>query len=309
MRVLVTGGAGFVGSHIVDGLIDDGHEVLVVDDLSTGNEANLNQKADLVELDIGDPALLELVSSFEPDIISHCAAHASVRVSASEPARDASTNIIGGINVCQAAIGSTCSQLIYVNTGGALYGEPDYLPCDEKHPIRPISPYGLSKWTLELYLEMLLPERVTLKVLRLANVYGPRQDPNGEAGVVAIFGQGMLRGEGVRIFGDGEQTRDYVYAADVSNAHRRAQLSEKPLTVNIGSGKGLSVNQLFKRMAQETGYGLAPEHVDERPGDVKHVVLDISRARRELSWEPRMALEDGLRRTLASLSEQGAAGK
>ena len=308
LRVLVTGGAGFVGSHIVDRLVDDGHDVLVVDDLSTGSEANLNPKADLARLDIGDQSLSELVSSFDPDLVSHCAARASVRLSADEPAHDAATNIMGGINVCQAAVGSTCSQLIYVNTGGALYGEPEYLPCDENHPIRPISPYGLSKWTLERYLEILLPERVTLKVLRLANVYGPRQDPNGEAGVVAIFGQRMLRGKGVKIFGDGEQTRDYVYAADVAEAHRLAQLSEEPLTVNIGSGTGLSVNRLFERLAQQTGYGLVPEYVDERPGDVKHIVLDISKARRELSWEPRTSLDDGLRRTLASLAEQGAAG-
>ncbi len=304
----MTGGAGFVGSHIVDRLIDDGHDVLVVDDLSTGVESNVNHEADLAKLDIGDPSLLDLASSFRPDAISHCAAQKSVPVSVSEPLRDAVTNIVGGINVCQAAVKSGCSQFIYVTTGGALYGDPEYLPCDEEHPIRPISPYGLSKWTVEHYLHMLLPGRVAPKVLRLANVYGPRQVPEGEAAVVAIFGQRMVRREAVKIDGDGEQTRDFVYVGDVAEAHRLAQLSKKPLTVNIGSGEGLSVNDLFNRMARETSYGLAPEHVDERPGDVKHVVLDISRARRELSWEPRTSLEDGLGRTLAWIGEQGAAG-
>ena len=305
MRVLVTGGAGFIGSHIVDDVVRRGDEVLVVDDMSTGVEANLSPKARLVKVDIEDPSLFELASSFKPDVISHCAAQATVPASVSEPRRDAATNIVGGINVCQAAIESRCRQFIYITTGGALYGDPDYLPCDEEHPIRPLSPYGLSKWTLEQYLHMLLPEPVPLSVLRLANVYGPRQDPFGEAGVVAIFGRSMIRKEKVRIFGDGEQTRDFVYVGDVARAHALAQETRESVTVNVGSGVGVSVNELFRLMADETSYARPPKHEDERPGDVKHVVLDNSRARRELGWQPDTSLMDGVRKTLAWLAEQG----
>ena len=219
MRVLVTGGAGFIGSHIVDRLVEEGHEVVVVDDLSSGRRANVNPDARLVDLDINSPEFLEAAASFRPDVISHWAAQASVPVSVSDPQHDAIVNVVGGINVCKAAVTAGCSQLVYVNTGGALYGEPEYLPCDEDHPIRPISPYGLSKWTLEQYLPILLPDSMGVKVLRPANVYGPRQDPHGESGVVAIFASKMVRGEPVVIFGDGEHTRDYVYVGDVVDAH------------------------------------------------------------------------------------------
>ena len=201
VRVLVTGGAGFIGSHIVDRLVGQEAQVLVVDNLSTGRQANLPDEVRLKEMDIEDPALLNVAASFRPDVITHCAAQTSVAVSMSDPLLDATTNIVGGMNVCQAAIRSECSQFVYVSTGGALYGPPDYLPCDEDHPVRPVSAYGLSKWTLECYLRMLLPPAVRLNVLRLANVYGPRQDPAGEAGVVAIFGRRMLRGragDGIR---------------------------------------------------------------------------------------------------------------
>ena len=301
MRVLVTGGAGFVGSHIVDQLVRQGDDVMVVDDLSTGLESNIAPEARLVKLDIGDPSLIDVARSFKPDLVSHCAAQASVPVSMAEPWRDALTNIVGGINVCQAAMESGCPQFIYVTTGGALYGEPDYLPCDEEHPIRPISAYGLSKWTLEQYLHILLPSRFRLIVLRLANVYGPRQDPFGESGVVAVFGRLMLRREGVNIDGDGEQTRDFVYAGDVARAHALAQNAQESLTVNVSSGEGLSINTLFRLMAEETFYPLPPEYRDERPGDVKHVVLDNTRAKRQLGWEPQTTLVDGLRQTIASI--------
>jgi UDP-glucose 4-epimerase len=304
LRVLVTGGAGFIGSHIVDQLVRRGDEVMVVDDLSTGVEANVAPEARLVKLDIADPSLVDVARSFRPDAVSHCAAQASVSVSMTVPWRDAVTNIVGGINVIEAAKESGCRQFIYITTGGALYGVPDYLPCDEEHPIRPISAYGLSKWTLEQYLRILLPSSVRLSVLRLANVYGPRQDPEGEAGVVAIFGRRMIRSEAVEIFGDGEQTRDFVYAGDVARAHSLAQDAQEPLTVNISTGESLSVNTLFRLMAEETLYVLLPENLDERPGDIKHVVLDNKRARRQLGWEPKTLLVDGLRQTIASIALQ-----
>jgi UDP-glucose 4-epimerase len=301
MRVLVTGGAGFVGSHIVDRLLAEGDEVLVVDDMSTGEGRNLSGEVRLEELDIRAPSFGKLVSSFRPDLITHTAARASVPASMSDPSLDAEVNIVGGINVCQAALTSRCPQMIYVTTGGALYGTSEYLPCDEDHPIRPLSPYGLSKWTLELYMRMLVSGSVRLKVLRLANVYGPRQDPSGEAGVVAIFAQRMLRGERVMIFGNGEQTRDFVYVEDVARAHELAQGLSEPLTVNISSGAATTVMELFHRLAKETHYRLPPQHEGERPGDVKHVVLANSRAQRRLRWTPQTSLNDGLRETLAWL--------
>lgn len=303
MRVLITGGAGFVGSHIVDELLAAGASVLVVDDLSTGKQSNLSTDAELVELDMGSPAFHDVVRRFKPDVVSHCAAQASVSGSMKDPQHDANVNILGGINVAQAAIEQGCDQFIYINTGGALYGDPDYLPCDEDHPIRPMSGYGLSKWTMECYLRILLPESMPLKVLRLANVYGPRQDPYGEAGVISIFAERMLKNEPAYIFGDGEQTRDFVYVGDVARAHRQALEHDDVVTVNIGSGKQLSVNQLFRQMAETTGYTQPPVYMDERPGDIKHSVLAVARAREQLGWESQVELADGLRITIDALRE------
>ena len=298
MRVLVTGGAGFVGSHIVDRLLEQGDDVLVVDDMSTGKRTNLPREARLEEMDIGDHALPELASSFGPDVITHCAAQAAVPVSMSDPTLDAMTNIVGGINVAKAAVSSGCRRFIYINTGGALYGEPDYLPCDEDHPVRPISAYGLSKWTMERYLQILYAGSMRVSVLRLANVFGPRQDPDGEAGVVAIFGQRMLRGEPAIIFGDGEQTRDFVYVQDAVRAHELARHAPEPVTVNIGSAVPTTVNELFRIMAEESGYRREPVHEAGRPGDVKHLVLANARAKSLLGWAPETSLVDGLRETM-----------
>lgn len=298
MRILVTGGAGFIGSHLVDRLMGDGHMILVVDDLSTGRADNLPRNADLLELDIGDPNLTEAARTFRPEAITHCAAQPSVVVSMSEPDFDARTNILGGINACRAAIESRCPQFIYITTGGALYGHPEYTPADEEHPIRPISPYGLSKWTLECYAQLLLPPAIALKILRLSNIYGPRQDPNGEAGVVAIFGAGMLRGDEVTIYGDGKQTRDFLYVGDVARAHELAVRAPGPFTVNVSAGKAMSVNELFEVMAEGAGYARAPVYAPERPGEIKHVVLANGRAQKMLGWTPEIGMADGLRATL-----------
>ncbi len=308
MRVLVTGGAGFIGSHIVDGLVEAGHEVVVADDLSSGRAENVNPHARLVDIDICAPDLLELAASFRPDAVSHWAAQASVPGSVSDPERDATVNVVGGINVCRAAVGAGVSQFVYATTGGALYGEPEYLPCDEDHPIRPISPYGLSKWTLEQYLPILLPESMAVKVLRPANVYGPRQDPHGESGVVAIFASRMARGEPVTIFGDGEHTRDYVYVGDVVDAHGLALTSGESLTVNVGTGVETSVNDLFSAMADAVGYTRPPQWAGERPGDVRWICLDSTRAREMLGWRPSTSLAQGLRKTCESFSAASLPG-
>lgn len=298
MRILITGGAGFIGSHIVDLLVSAGHDVLIVDDLSTGKAENVNSEATLVHLDIGDSALIDVAREFGPDAISHVAAQASVAVSMSDPIKDANTNIVGGLNVYRAAVETHCDQFIYITTGGALYGPPDYLPCDEQHPIRPMSAYGLSKWTLEQYLKILLPKEIPLKVLRLANIYGPRQDPHGEAGVIAIFAARMIQDQPAFIFGDGEQTRDFVFVGDVARAHDAVLRATEPLTVNISSAQPLSVNALFEMMAEATGYRHEAVHQAERPGDIKHSVLANDLAKETLGWKPQTSMIDGLQETL-----------
>ena len=300
-RVLVTGGAGFVGSHVVDGLLAKGHDVLVVDNLSTGTRSNLPAGTEFVDLDVADDGLVGVVKSFGPDVISHLAAQASVPVSMSDPNLDARVNILGGLNVVRAAMEADCEQVVYVNTGGALYGEPEYVPCDEDHPIKPISAYGLSKWTSECYFRIMLPKSIALKVLRPANIYGPRQDPHGESGVIAIFLRKMLRGDRVTINGDGEYTRDYVYVGDVVDAHDLAMKHGETFVANIGTGKGTSVNDIFRRLRTVTGYCEPPIFDTPRPGDVRHIALDASKARRVLGWEPKVGLIEGLKMTAASM--------
>ena len=297
-RILVTGGAGFVGSHVVDRLVGQGDEVLVVDDLSTGRPARVNDEARLEPIDIRDDGLSRVVRSFRPDSIVHAAAQASVPASMADPTRDADVNIGGGLNLARAAIDAGCATFVYITTGGALYGNPDYLPCDEDHPVRPISAYALSKWAFELYARMLLAPVMRLHVLRPANVYGPRQDPYGESGVIAIFSKRMLGGERVTINGDGEHTRDWVYAEDVARACEMACGAEQPVTVNVGSGRATSVNELFGLLAKATGYTLPPVHGPERPGDVRHIALDSSEALRLMGWTASVPFDEGLRRTV-----------
>ena len=304
MRVMVTGGAGFVGSHVVDRLLARGDDVLVVDDLSTGSASNLPPGVELEEMDIASPRLLDVASAWRPEAVCHAAAQPSVPVSMSDPLLDAHTNVMGGLNVLRAAMEAGAAQVVYVNTGGALYGEPDYLPCDEDHPQRPLSPYGLSKLTMERYFRLMLPPSVTLKVLRLANVYGPRQSAEGESGVISIFIRRVLRGEPVTIDGDGLQTRDFVYVGDVAAALQLAIDHPEPLTANIGAGSGVSVNELFEVIADLTGYERSPQLGPPRLGDVKHVVLEVTRARERLGWTATTSLADGLRKTVAAMRQR-----
>jgi UDP-glucose 4-epimerase len=303
MKIVITGGAGFVGSHIVQALTNRGDEVLVVDDLSTGKRANLSPEIRLEVMAIGDVGLAGVLADFGPDTIVHAAAQASVPTSVKTPDFDAKVNIVDGLNVMAAAVGAGVSRFVYINTGGALYGEPDYVPCDESHPIRPISPYGLSKATLEAYLNMLLPQSIALTTLRLANVYGPRQDPHGEAGVVAIFTERMMRDDAMTIFGDGEQTRDFVYVKDVASAVVAALGAGGRNAVNIGTGVPTSVNEVFRALAASTGYGREPAYEAAREGDVRDIYLDVSLAASVLNWQPSVGLSDGLRLTVESFAD------
>ncbi|MEO8539891.1 MAG: NAD-dependent epimerase/dehydratase family protein [bacterium] len=300
-RVLVTGGAGFVGSHITDALLSAGHRVLVVDNLSTGRQKNLARDAEFACLDIADTQLWTVMQQFRPEAVIHAAAQASVPVSMEQPQADARSNIMGSLNLIQASLRSAVSQFVYVNTGGALYGHPMYLPIDEAHPVAPISPYGLSKWTAEQYLLLLAGERMQTKVLRLANVYGPRQSPDTEAGVISVFAARMLDREPVTIYGDGMQTRDFVFVGDVARAAVKALAVEHSFMLHVSSGRGTSVREIFSRIAEATGYNAEPRFEEARAGDIRHSVLANRAAEDIMAWRPEWSLDRGIAETVRSL--------
>ncbi|MQG18360.1 MAG: NAD-dependent epimerase/dehydratase family protein [SAR202 cluster bacterium] len=297
MKIVVTGGAGFIGSSIVDRLILNGEEVLVLDNLSTGRIEYLNQYAEFENVDIDSSNLKNIFLKFQPEAIIHCAAQISVKDSESDPIFDAKNNIISGLNLLKIAIDSNVRQILYLGTGGALYGEPKYLPCDEIHPINPISPYGLSKWTLERYMDLILPEPILKKVLRLGNVYGPRQDHTGASGVVAIFLSKMFLNNVVEIYGDGEQVRDFIFISDVVDAVEIALKSTSSFTVNISSGVGASVNEIFKILCTQTLYKDSPQFKSKISGDINRIILSNDKAKSYLDWAPKISLEEGLNKT------------
>jgi UDP-glucose 4-epimerase len=300
MKVLVTGGAGFIGSHVVDLYLENGYEVVVVDDLSTGREANLNPKAKFYPLDIRNPELAEVFERERPDFINHHAAQMDVRRSVADPLFDADVNVRGSIHLLELARKSQVKRFIYISTGGAVFGEPVYLPCDEDHPINPICPYGASKHTVEHYLYMYFVNYgLKYTVIRYPNVYGPRQDPHGEAGVVAIFTGQMLGGVQAVINGDGEQERDYVYVGDCARANLLALTKAGEAGIyNLGSSTGTTVNQIFNHLKAITGYPLQAVHGPAKLGETRKIYLDASKAQRELGWQPEVNLEDGLRNTV-----------
>jgi UDP-glucose 4-epimerase len=309
-RVLVTGGAGFIGSHIVDAYVAAGLDVVVVDNLATGNRANLNPAARLYEVDIRDRAGLEQVFAAErPEIVNHQAAQASVRVSMEDPPRDAEINVLGSLNVLEAARKHGTRKLIYAATGGAAVGEPKYLPVDEDHPVEPLSPYGADKHAVEHYC-VLYQKSFGLEttILRYANIYGPRQDPRGEAGVIAIFTGLLLNDERPTIFGTGDQERDYTYVGDVARANVLALTRGGGGMFNIGTGKSASVNDLFAHLAELTGFGEQPIYADPLPGEVFKIYVTYERARQVLGWEPTVTLQDGLRLTVESARASFAVG-
>ena len=307
MKTLVTGGAGFIGSNLVDALIERGDDVVVIDDISTGKRANLEaaaQKgAQLAELDIRDAqAVSDAVGRAQPEAIFHLAAQIDVRKSVADPAHDSSINVGGTINVLRAAKTHEVARIVNTSTGGAIYGEGQVLPAPEDHPVAPEAPYGLSKFCAEQYCELFrrLHGLNTLS-LRYGNVFGPRQDPLGEAGVIAIFCGALLEHRTPQIFGDGEQTRDYIYVGDVVEANLRAAAAEATGAINIGRGVQTSVVEIVRALARHSDNGFQATHGPARPGEVQHIYLDTSRAREELGWEARVDLDEGLELTLASL--------
>jgi UDP-glucose 4-epimerase len=299
MKVLVTGGAGFIGSSIVDLLLEAGHSVAVVDDLSTGKQANVDARARFHLADIRDAnALGEIFDREQPDVVSHQAAKASVRESMEKPVLYADVNVLGSLNLLEQARRRGVKKFIYASTGGAVYGEPQFLPVTEDHPINPLDPYGASKHHVEHYLNIYRANfGVSSTILRYPNVYGPRQDPFGEAGVVAIFCRLMLRGEKPTINGTGKQERDFVYVGDIARANLLAMEGKHEGIYNIGSGKGTDINTLFGKLSEIILFAGEPTYGPAKLGEVFKIYVDASRARRELGWEPTVSLEEGLRKT------------
>jgi len=302
MRVLVTGGAGFIGSHIVDAFIGAGHDVGIVDSFwehGGGRRANVNPKAQLFETDIRDAALADVFSRFAPEVVSHHAAQHSVAISTQDPVFDADVNVRGLLNVLTHAARSKARKVIFASSA-ATYGTPRYLPIDERHPQLPESPYGITKMIAEHYLRYFAAgSEMKYTALRYGNVYGPRQDPNGEAGVIAIFSGRILAGESIRIDWDGEQQKDYVFVGDVARANLLALDRADNDIINIGTGLGTSVNALHEAIAKVVGHDVSVVHAPKRPGDVYRCVFAIDKAKAVLGWEPQTHLAAGIEQTVA----------
>jgi len=303
---MVTGGAGFIGAHIVDRLLADGDGVCVVDDLSTGLASNIAPGARFHRVDVGDlAALQEVVESFRPEVVFHLAAQMNVQRSTREPELDARVNILGGVNVLRSAVSAGTRRIVYASTGGAVYGNATRLPASEAEPTHPVSEYGASKLAFEHYLSVYGNRgQIEYVVLRYPNVYGPRQRPDGEAGVVAIFARQMVRGEKVTIFGDGTKTRDYLYVTDVVEANLRAACGPSGIVANLGWGRQVSDIEIFREVASATGYTEAPIQSSVRPGEVLRICLDPGVASRTWGWLPTVPLRDGVRRVVEHVESQ-----
>jgi UDP-glucose 4-epimerase len=297
-RVVLTGGAGFIGSHVADWLLAEETKLVVIDDLSSGVASNVPHGVELFRLDLASPEAQVAIADLHPTVVIHCAAQTSVPASVADPVRDARSNAIGSLNVFLASRVAGARQVVYVTTGGALYGDSDAAAHTEHDQIAPASPYGISKWMAELYLGV-IGAAPTATVLRLANVYGPRQAARGEAGVIATFVSRMRDGLSVVVDGDGEQTRDMLYVDDAVAAIKAAMDRERSGAFNIGTGVGTSVNTLFSLIARLTGYSLPRQAGPARTGDIRHSVLDASLAKAQLGWQARTSLEAGLAETVA----------
>lgn len=315
MRALVTGGAGFIGSNLVDRLLAEGHSVEVIDNLSTGKLANLadaranrDHEFSFHQMDVCDPSVSELIERRAPEVVFHLAAQIDVRVSVSDPVLDARINVLGTLNVLEGARRAGSRKVVFASSGGTIYGDVDAedLPVTEAHPQHPVAPYGVSKKVATDYLHAYRElHQLEYTSLALANVYGPRQDPHGEAGVVAIFAGKLLAGERCKVFGTGEQTRDYVYVDDVADAFWRAADRGSGLLCNIGTGTETSVNQLYRSMADNAGVAEGPEYAPSRVGELDRSCLDASRAKLHLGWEPFTSLDSGTAAVIDWFRAQG----
>lgn len=299
MRILVTGGAGFIGSHLVEALIAEGNQVAVIDNLSSGNVAYLPGAVELLEGTVLDADVVHShFMRFRPEMVAHMAAQKSVSYSVQNPIYDAQENIVGSLNILESARRTECKRMVFASTGGALYGETDQLPTSEGHPTYPESPYGVAKLAVEHYLHCYSQiHGLPTAILRMANVYGPRQDPRGEAGVVAIFCNRALESRGVTIFGDGEQTRDYVFVEDVAEAFMRAMHHASPLNVNIATAVETSVNELVRAIEGIAGHPVPVTYEPGRPGEIRRSCLSWDKAKAVLGWSPTTDLATGLQKT------------
>lgn len=299
MKILVTGGAGFIASHISDAFINEGHDVFVLDNLSTGFERNINPKAKFINSNICDKSLSQLFEKEKFDVVNHHAAQMDVRRSVADPAFDANTNIIGTINLLQNSVKNGVKKFAFASTGGAVYGEQDYFPADEKHPTSPLSPYGISKLAVEKYLFFYNAQyNLNYTILRYANIYGPRQNPFGEAGVVAIFSSKLIKGEHPIINGTGKQTRDYVFVEDVVKANLLTLKDDKSDIYNVGTGKETDVNKLFTELNKITGKGSKEKHGPAAPGEQMRSVITSAKLFKKFNWKPDSELTVGLQKTV-----------
>ena len=299
MNILVTGGAGFIGSNVADAFIAEGHNVFIIDNFSSGKDENVNPKAKVYRMDIRDTAVETIFRDEKIEVMCHHAAQMDVRKSVADPQFDASVNALGFLNLMEAGRKHNLKKVIFASTGGAIYGEQDHFPADENHPTRPLSPYGITKLVTEKYLffykEVYGIDHV---ILRYANIYGPRQSPHGEAGVVAIFTSKMLKGEQPVINGDGKQTRDYVFVGDVVKANLLALKYKGSTIFNIGTGIETDVNQLFHHLRTHTGSTCKDEHVPAKAGEQMRSVISSKKIHEELGWTPSMTIEEGLKITV-----------
>jgi UDP-glucose 4-epimerase len=299
MKVLVTGGAGFIGSHVVDAFVGAGHSVAVVDNLATGSATWLNPEARLHVTDLRSARLAEVFEAERPEVVAHLAAQAAVSRSVLDPAFDASVNVLGAVNLLECSRRAGVRRIIYSSSGGAGYGDTEVIPTPEEHPSLPASPYGITKVAVEHYVAAWQSMHGIAGVsLRYANIYGPRQNPQGEAGVIAIFCHRLLTGQTPIVNGDGEQTRDYTYVEDVAAANLRAlERPEATGSINIGTGVETSVNDLYRRLRRAAGATVEAQHAPARPGEQRRSCLAPDRAKRLLDWAPTVSLDEGLART------------
>lgn len=298
-RIILSGGAGFIGSHLADRLIQEGHKVTIIDNLSTGFEKNVNPKAKFYKVDITSLVMDKIFQKEKPDVLCHHAAQIDVRKSVENPIFDAEVNILGSLNLLGCCARHKVRKVIFASTGGAIYGEQDYFPADEEHPTRPLSPYGVAKLSIESYLHYYNQVHGMNSIcLRYANVYGPRQNPWGEAGVVAIFAQKMLNKDKAVINGDGRQTRDFIYVEDIVRANLLALKYPESDVFNIGTGTETDVNTIFRLLKKEIASGQKEVHAPTKAGEQRRSVLDFSKARKKLCWKPKTDLKEGIKKTV-----------